>query len=55
MDRIPLANRISIEYAWLVFSMISVLAILPVFALRIYGAKWRALSWQSPPTFHTDL
>ncbi|CZR61883.1 related to HOL1 protein [Phialocephala subalpina] len=52
---IPLANRISIQYAWLVFSMISIVGILPVFALRIYGANWRARAWQSPPTFHTDL
>jgi hypothetical protein len=39
----------------LVFAMINVAFLLPLLALRIYGSKWRALAWQSPPTFHNDI
>jgi hypothetical protein len=52
---IPLGNKIKFEYAWLVFAMINVAFLLPLLALRIYGSKWRALAWQSPPTFHNDI
>jgi hypothetical protein len=52
---IPLGQRIQFQYAWLVFAMINIAFLLPMFALRIYGHKWRALAWQAPPTFHNDI
>ena len=52
---IPLGDKIGFEFAWLIFAMINVAFLLPMFVLRIYGSKWRSLPWQSPPTFHNDI
>lgn len=52
---LPLGDEIGIQYAWLIFALINVALLLPVLLLRVYGPKWRSLSWQSPPTFHNNL
>lgn len=52
---IPLGNRIKFQCAWLVFAMLNVAFLLPMFALRVYGSRWRGYTWQSPPRFHNDI
>ena len=54
-NRIPLGNRIKFEYARLAFAMLNVAFLLPMFALRVYGSRWRGYTWQSPPKFHNDI
>jgi len=52
---VPLGEKIEFQYAWLIFALINVAFLLPVLALRLYGLKWRSLSWQVAPTFHNDI
>ncbi|KAL1868872.1 hypothetical protein VTK73DRAFT_3452 [Phialemonium thermophilum] len=52
---IDLAEQIQFQYAWLVFSLINVVFLVPMAFLRIYGKKIRTLSWQPAPTFHNDI
>lgn len=54
-NSIPLGEAIKYEYAWLVFAIINVVTLLPMFVLRIKGSEWRACAWQKPPTFHNDI
>lgn len=53
--RVPLAEKIGFQYAWLFFALLTVVVIVPVGLLRLYGERIRATSWQKPPTFHKDL
>ncbi|OBT57930.1 hypothetical protein VE04_02492 [Pseudogymnoascus sp. 24MN13] len=52
---IPLGTAIKYQYAWLVFALINALLLIPMFALKFYGEKWRSSSWQTPPKFHNDI
>jgi hypothetical protein len=54
-NSIPLGNAIQYQYAWLVFALINVVLLVPMFVLKFYGAKWRSSSWQTPPKFHNDI
>lgn len=53
--RIPLGEKIDWQYAWLIFALINVVTLIPMFALRRYGHVWRELEWQKPPSFHGDI
>ncbi|KAF2114567.1 major facilitator superfamily domain-containing protein [Lophiotrema nucula] len=52
---IPLGEEIGFQYAWLVFALINIVFFVPFMALKWFGPRLRAKSWQSPPTFHKDL
>ncbi|KAL2272570.1 hypothetical protein FJTKL_06290 [Diaporthe vaccinii] len=52
---IPLGEKIGFQFAWLIFALLTVVFILPMGVLRLYGERIRATSWQTPPTFHKDL
>ncbi|CAG8977490.1 hypothetical protein HYALB_00009322 [Hymenoscyphus albidus] len=52
---IPLGEKIEWQYAWLIFGIINVGTLFPMFALRRYGSEWRELKWQKPPSFHNDI
>jgi hypothetical protein len=54
-DSIPLGTAIQYQYAWLIFALMNVVLLVPMFALKFYGAKWRSSSWQTPPKFHNDI
>ncbi|OBT90763.1 hypothetical protein VE02_00683 [Pseudogymnoascus sp. 03VT05] len=52
---IPLGTAIQYQYAWLVFALINAVILIPMFALKFHGEKWRSSSWQTPPKFHNDI
>ena len=52
---LPLAEEIGFQYAWLVFSLINIVFLLPLVVLRIKGEEIRASAWQTPPSFHADI
>ncbi|KAF2730876.1 MFS general substrate transporter [Polyplosphaeria fusca] len=52
---IPLGEKIEFQYAWLIFAFVSIIFFVPFMALKWWGPKLRAKSWQYPPTFNKDL
>ncbi|OCT53997.1 MFS general substrate transporter [Cladophialophora carrionii] len=52
---IPLGEKIQFQYAWLTFTMIHIVFMIPMVLLRFKGIQWRNSSWQKPPTFHNDI
>ncbi|KIW73022.1 hypothetical protein PV04_01177 [Phialophora macrospora] len=52
---IPLGEKIQFQYAWLTFTMIHIVFMIPMVMLRFKGVQWRNSSWQKPPTFHNDI
>ncbi len=48
---LPLAEEIEYQYAWLVFSLINAVLLLPLIFLRFRGQAIRASSWQQPLLF----
>ncbi|KAJ5520699.1 hypothetical protein N7463_001152 [Penicillium fimorum] len=48
MGILPLGERIGFQFAWLTFSLIVVVLMIPVVLLRVYGARWRKLRSQTP-------
>ena len=52
---IPLAQAIQYQYAWLIFSLINLVSLIPLLWLRLRGEEIRASSWQTPPNFHNDI
>src|SRR5690242_8038227 len=52
---VPLGEKIEFQYAWLIFAFINIFFFVPFMALKWYGPKLRAKSWQSPPMFNRDL
>lgn len=48
-NSLPLAGKVGIQDAWIVFAFIVVALFIPVVVLMFFGAHLRSLPWQSPP------
>ena len=54
IHRIPLAEEIEFQYAWLVLGLINIAFLVPLFSLRLYGKKIRSSRWQTPPGYDDE-
>lgn len=52
-SRLPFAERIGIQFAWLTFAMVVVVLLIPVLLLRVSGSRWRKLPSQLAPDTET--
>ncbi|KAJ5863295.1 hypothetical protein N7455_007363 [Penicillium solitum] len=53
LSKLPFAERIGIQFAWLTFAMVVVVLLIPVLLLRVSGSRWRKLPSQLAPDTET--